>query len=76
VIHAATMSGFLQALWDVVMWLLVVTAEIFVIALIIAPRFVVRKLRSFLGAPVRHAERVLGPSSARAGPAQAPREGT
>jgi hypothetical protein len=69
VIVQATTSGVLQALWNVVVWILVVLAEFLVTALLVAPRVVSRKLRSFLRrlfGPVRRTLTALAP---RRGPA-------
>jgi len=58
---AATHS-FPQALLTVVVCILLVALELFVAALIVAPRWVGRKLVSLLRAPAQRAQRVLRPS--------------
>jgi hypothetical protein len=58
---AATHS-FLQALLTVVVCILLVALELFVAALIVAPRWVGRKLVSLLRAPAQRTQRVLRPS--------------
>jgi hypothetical protein len=70
------LSGFLHALWIVVLCTVLVMAEVLVVAFAIAPRFVARKLGSLLRALVRRAERVLGILSPRGDPARPFREGT
>jgi hypothetical protein len=72
----ATMSSLLQALWNVIVWILVVAAELFVTALIVAPRFVTRKLRSLLHALVRSPQRILRALSPHRGTPRASQGGT
>jgi hypothetical protein len=76
VIVEATVSGLLQALWNVVVWILVVLAEIFVTALIVAPRALIRKLRSALHAPFERMQRGLGALAPRREPPRPSREGS
>jgi hypothetical protein len=59
------MHGFLHAAWTVVVWILLVAFELFVAALIVAPRWVARKLATPLRAPARRVQRVLQPSPHR-----------
>jgi hypothetical protein len=75
VIYAAAIHGFLQALWTVVVCVLLVGLELLVTALIVAPRWVARKLVSLLRAPAQRAQRVLGRSSPRSEAARPSREG-
>ena len=72
----ATVSGLLHALWNVVVWILVVLAEIFVTALIVAPRAVIKKLRSALHAALERMQRRLSALAPRRKPAQPSREGS
>jgi hypothetical protein len=69
------MHVFLHAVWTVVVWILVVVLELFVTALIVAPRWVARKLAMQVRAPARRAQRVLRPSSPRREAARPSREG-
>jgi hypothetical protein len=75
VIYLASIHGFLQALWTVVICILLVAAELFVVALIVAPRWVAGKLLALLHAPARRARRHRRPATPRREPARASREG-
>ncbi|MGZ6652187.1 MAG: hypothetical protein ACXVHB_32780 [Solirubrobacteraceae bacterium] len=72
---AAAMHGFLHAVWTVVVWILLVVLELFVAALIVAPRWVARKLATLLRAPARQVQRVLRRPSPRREAARPSREG-
>jgi hypothetical protein len=57
VIIDAALSGLVQAVWNVIMSILLVLAEFVAVALICAPRVVVRKIIALfraLGGPLRH----------------------
>jgi hypothetical protein len=58
-------TSLLQALWDVVVWILVVLAEFAAVAVIVAPRAVARKLRALGATLARRAGQALGPARAR-----------
>ena len=58
-IYAAAIHGFLQTLWTVVVCVLLVALELLVVALIVAPRWVARKLVSLIRAPARRAQRAF-----------------
>jgi LPS O-antigen subunit length determinant protein (WzzB/FepE family) len=75
VIYAAAIHGFLQTLWTVVVCILLVALELLVVALIVAPRWVARKLVSLIRAPARRAQRVLRRSSPRREASRPSREG-
>jgi hypothetical protein len=76
VILDAAMSGLLQAIWDVVAWILVVLLEFAAIAVIVAPRAVMRKLISALRTLVSRATRARDASWPRRGSAHPSGEGT
>jgi hypothetical protein len=69
VILYANLHGVLHALWDVVVWILVVAAEFLVTALVVAPRAVSRKLLSLVRALVSRTRRTLRDLLPRRGPA-------
>jgi hypothetical protein len=69
------MHGFLHAAWTVVVWIALVGSELFVVALIVAPRWVARKLATLLRAPARRVQRGLRRSSPRREAARPSREG-
>jgi hypothetical protein len=74
VIYLASIHGFQQALWTVVVWILLVAAELFVVALLAAPRWVARKLLALLRAPARLARRHGRSATPRHEPARVSRE--
>jgi hypothetical protein len=55
--YLASIHGFLQALWTVLICILLVAAELFVVALIVAPRWLTKKLLALLRAPTPLARR-------------------
>jgi hypothetical protein len=69
------MHGFLHAVWTVVVCVLLVVLELFVTALIVAPRWVARKLATLLLAPARRVQRVLRRPSPHREAAHPSREG-
>jgi hypothetical protein len=69
---AATSFG--QAVLTVSVCILLVAIELFVVALIVAPRWVARKLVSLLGAVGHRAQQVRGLASTRREPARPSRE--
>jgi hypothetical protein len=69
------MHGFLHAMWTVVVSILLVVLELFVAALIVAPRWVARKLATLIRAPARQVQRVLRRPSPRRAGAHPSREG-
>jgi hypothetical protein len=69
------MHGFLHTVWTVVAWILLVVLELFVAALIVAPRRVARKLATLLRAPARRVQRVLRRPAPRREAARPSREG-
>jgi hypothetical protein len=69
---AATSFG--QAVLTVSVCILLVAIELFVVALVVAPRWVARKLVSLLGAVAHRAQQVRGLASARREPARPSRE--
>jgi hypothetical protein len=71
----AALSGVLQALWDVVVWIWLVMLELFVTALLLAPRWVVHKLASLLRAGVRRLLRPFRLPRREHEPVQVGREG-
>jgi hypothetical protein len=75
VLYLASIHGFLHALLTVLICILLVAAELFVAALIVAPRWVARKLLALLRAPARLARRHRRPATRRQEPARVSREG-
>jgi hypothetical protein len=69
------MHGFVQTMWTVVVCVLLVQLELLVAALIVAPRWVARKLATLLRARARPAQRVLRRPSPRREAARPSREG-
>jgi hypothetical protein len=69
------MHGFLHAMCTIVVWILLVGLELFVTALIVAPRWVARKLATLLRAPARRVQRVVRRPSPPREAARPSREG-
>jgi hypothetical protein len=65
VIFEAAISGVLQAFWTVVICVFLVALELLAVALLVAPRAVMRKLISLVGALARRGLRGVRPSSPR-----------
>jgi hypothetical protein len=75
VIVAAAIHDFLHAVWTVVVCVLLVVLELFVTALIVAPRWVARKPATLLRAPAPRVQRVLRRPLPRREAARPSREG-
>jgi hypothetical protein len=75
VIYLASIHGVLHALLTVLICILLVAAELFVAALIVAPRWVARKLLGLLRAPARLARQNRRTATSRQESARVSREG-
>lgn len=75
VIYEAATSGVLHALWTVLICVLLVALELLVVALLVAPRAVMRKLISPVRALAGRGLRGVLPSLRRHEPARTSREG-
>jgi hypothetical protein len=59
VIHVAAISGAWQTLWNITMAILLTLVELLLTALVVAPRYVARRLVSLVRAPLQRLERTL-----------------
>jgi hypothetical protein len=75
VIYLASIHAVLHALLTPLIYVLLMAAELFVIALIVAPRWVARKLLALLRAPARLARHHRRPTPPPQEPARVSREG-
>ena len=75
VIYEAATSGVLHAFWTVVICVLLVALELLAVALLVAPRAVMRELISLVRALASRGLRGVRPSSPRHEPARPSREG-